>query len=120
MTWQYILICKMIAYLDESGFHAQAEVITISGIVARSEQWEKLHRLWPGAMGSFSMPYHHNEFLQRQKKCVKAGDIVGAKEYDLLQKRLIDALSLVEYYGFGASLIRTDWDLFKSRLRDTV
>ena len=107
---------QVIAYLDESGFHAQAEIITISGIVARSEQWELLSRLWPSAMGSFPLPYHHTDFLQLQKKCV---DAVEAKEYDLLQERLINALSQVEYYGFGASLIRSDWDLFKNRLRDS-
>jgi hypothetical protein len=65
---------------------------------------------------AFPLPYHHAVFLQLQKKCV---DAVEAKEYDLLQERLIDALSQVEYYGFGASLIRSDWDLFKNRLRDT-
>ena len=110
----------MLAYLDESGHHAQAEVITISGIVAPARAWKLLQKTrWAKAMRGFTMPYHHSDVLNEQKKLLEAGDTDGAKEYDELQIKLISTLSEIEYFGFGASLVRADWELYKSLLNKT-
>ena len=110
-------LIAMVAYLDESGNSSTADTITISGIVARARDWTRLQKRWPRAMKGFPLPYHHTNFLDQQKKHRDVGDKASADEYDALQRKLIATLSDVDYFGFGSSVIRKDWDVVKDRCR---
>lgn len=107
------LAAFMRAYCDESGKHAQAEMITIAGLVLRNRDAKILQRQWPKALGDVPMPYHHSDFLARKRPF----DGFSDAEIERTQADLIAAISKVEYMGFGASLVRSAWDRHVHKIR---
>ena len=103
----------MKAYLDESGKHARAEMITIAGLVFRNRDAKILQRRWPKALGDVPRPYHHANFLAGKHPF----DDLTEADKNQTQMSLINALSEVEYMGFGASLIRSAWERHAHKIR---
>ena len=105
----------MKAFLDESGKHGAAEMITVAGLLYRNREVKILQREWPKALGVIPAPYHHADFLYGKPPF----DGIGEPERTHVQERLIDKMSDLDYLGFGASVMRSDLAPFTNRLRSS-
>jgi hypothetical protein len=102
----------MKAYFDESGKHAQAEMITVSGLILRERECKILNCTWPKAMGDAPLPYHHTDFILGKEPF----DFLSETEIDETQKRLIDAIKKQRFMAFGASVTRDSHAKFVKRI----
>jgi len=76
-------IALLKAYFDESGVHANSDVILISGVVGTIDVWDNFDREWAKQLAVPNVPYFHAYDCE-----------VGEGEYQRLSKGLRESLTI--------------------------
>jgi hypothetical protein len=60
------LVLALHAYFDESGTHADSEVVTVAGYISTAEQWELFGEAWRSEMAAYGLEFFHmTDFANR-------------------------------------------------------
>jgi hypothetical protein len=53
------LVLALHAYFDDSGTHAESEVVTVAGYISSAEQWKVFEQEWGSALNEWGLEFFH-------------------------------------------------------------
>jgi hypothetical protein len=96
----------LIAYLDESGIHADSRILALGGWVGAAEEWERLSRQWRNVLSRYGVQAFHFASCENARGEF-AGWSRGRKEQ--LVKEVIAAVNRRDLRGFCAAIVMPEY-----------
>lgn len=111
-NWEDGWLCMLTAYFDDSGTHADAEVVTIAGLVGVQSQWDLFERAWRAKLKAPlprkpSLKYFHMSPCEAREGEFRD---YSKAECDAVIHDFRQIILDSQLHGYAMAVSRNDWE----------